>query len=39
MIIKTKKSYINRRRAFEMALDKAKFQDVVADHAEQVLQN
>ena len=39
MIIKTKKAYINRRRAFEMALDKARFQDVVSDHAEQVLQN
>ena len=39
MIIKTKKAYINRRRAFEMAIDKAKFQDVVSDHAEQVLQN
>ena len=39
MIIKTKKSYIDRLRAFEMALDKAKFQDVVSDHAEQVLQN
>lgn len=39
MIIKTKKSYIDRLRAFEMALDKAKFQAVVSDHAEQVLQN
>lgn len=39
MIIKTKKAYINRRRAFEMALDKEKFQEVVANHAEQVLQN
>ena len=39
MIIKTKKPYINRRRAFEMAIEKAKFQEVVSDHAEQVLQN
>lgn len=39
MIIKIKKSYIDRLRAFEMALDKAKFQAVVSDHAEQVLQN
>lgn len=39
MLIKKQKAYINRRRAFEMALDKAKFQDVVSDHAEQVLQN
>lgn len=37
--IKKQKEDINRRRAFEMALDKAKFQAVVADHAEQVLQN
>ena len=39
MLLKKQKTYINRRRAFEMALDKAKFQDVVSDHAEQVLQN
>ena len=39
MLIKKQKAYINRRRAFERALDKAKFQDVVSDHAEQVLQN
>lgn len=39
MLIKKQKAHINRRRAFEMALDKAKFQAVVEDHAEQVLQN
>ena len=39
MITKKPKTYIARRRVFEMAVDKAKYQTVVADHAEHVLQN
>lgn len=39
MITKKPKTYVVRRRVFEMAFDKAKHQTVVADHAEQVLQN
>lgn len=39
MITKKPKTYTARRRVFEMAVDKAKYQTVVTDHAEQVLQN
>lgn len=39
MITKKQKTYVTRRHVFEMAVDKAKYQTVVTDHAEQVLQN